>query len=84
MTVAARAACSGIRAYQRAASGRLPVCRHAPSCSAYALEAVEVHGAARGAWLALRRLVRCHPWSPLRCDPVPPRRRRLTIETTDA
>ena len=39
------------------------VCRFYPSCSAYALEAVERHGAVRGSWLAMRRLIRCHPWN---------------------
>jgi putative membrane protein insertion efficiency factor len=39
------------------------VCRYYPSCSAYALEAVEQHGAAKGSWLAARRLLRCHPWA---------------------
>jgi uncharacterized protein len=47
------------------------VCRYYPSCSAYALRAVEVHGAAWGSWLALRRLLRCHPWAAGGYDPVP-------------
>lgn len=47
------------------------VCRYYPSCSAYALRAVEVHGAGRGTWLAGRRLLRCHPWTPGGYDPVP-------------
>jgi uncharacterized protein len=47
------------------------VCRYYPSCSAYALRAVEVHGAVRGSWLAGRRLLRCHPWTPGGYDPVP-------------
>jgi len=47
------------------------VCRYYPSCSAYALEAVETHGAARGGWLAARRLGRCHPWAVGGVDPVP-------------
>jgi putative membrane protein insertion efficiency factor len=47
------------------------VCRYYPSCSAYALRAVEVHGAVKGSWLAGRRLLRCHPWTPGGYDPVP-------------
>ena len=47
------------------------VCRYYPSCSAYALRAVQVHGAARGSWLAMRRLLRCHPWAAGGYDPVP-------------
>ncbi len=47
------------------------VCRYHPSCSAYALEAVTRHGAAKGCWLAAARLVRCHPWAAGGYDPVP-------------
>lgn len=47
------------------------VCRFFPSCSAYALEAVTVHGAVRGSWLAARRLIRCHPWNDGGVDHVP-------------
>jgi putative membrane protein insertion efficiency factor len=47
------------------------VCRYYPSCSAYALRAVEVHGTVRGGWLAFCRLLRCHPWSLGGYDPVP-------------
>lgn len=46
-------------------------CRFYPSCSAYALEAVEKHGALQGFWLSLRRLSRCHPWHEGGVDPVP-------------
>lgn len=49
-------------------------CRFAPSCSEYAEEAVRAHGAARGTWLAARRVCRCHPWHPGGFDPVPPSR----------
>ena len=49
------------------------VCRYHPSCSAYALEAVQVHGSIKGSYLALRRLGRCHPWAAGGPDLVPPR-----------
>lgn len=61
------------RAWQLTFSAVLPAsCRFTPSCSAYAIEAVRVHGAARGGWLAIRRLARCHPWGGMGHDPVPP------------
>lgn len=47
-------------------------CRFHPSCSDYAVEAVQEYGAVRGGWLALRRILRCNPWHPGGYDPVPP------------
>lgn len=61
-----------IRAYQLLISPLIPQsCRYLPSCSAYAAEAVELHGPAKGTWLAARRLLRCHPWGGSGYDPVP-------------
>lgn len=50
-------------------------CRFSPTCSEYAAEAVETHGALRGTKLALKRLAKCHPWGPSGFDPVPPAKR---------
>ena len=61
-----------IRLYQRATAHRPSPCRYFPTCSSYALEAIEVHGALRGGWLGTRRICRCHPWGGHGVDPVPP------------
>ncbi len=58
------------------------VCRYHPSCSAYALEAVTVHGSVRGSHLSLRRLLRCHPWAAGGYDPVPNSPHHRTDSTT--
>lgn len=61
-----------IRAYQVGISPILPAsCRYIPSCSEYAIEALRRHGTARGGWLAVRRLLRCHPFGGRGYDPVP-------------
>jgi uncharacterized protein len=61
-----------IRLYQLLVSPLLgPRCRYWPSCSDYAAEAIRLHGAIGGSWLALRRLLRCHPWGGSGYDPVP-------------
>jgi len=63
-----------IRLYRWTLSPLLgPRCRFAPSCSAYALDAIDTHGPWRGSWLASKRLARCHPWNEGGYDPVPPR-----------
>jgi uncharacterized protein len=71
MSPAARALRSGVRLYQRATDGRPSPCRFVPSCSYYALDALEAHGALRGSALTVRRLLRCHPWGGHGLDPVP-------------
>jgi hypothetical protein len=61
-----------IRFYRRFISPlKPPTCRYLPTCSQYALEALELHGAIRGSWLATRRICRCHPWGGSGHDPVP-------------
>lgn len=61
-----------IKAYRYLISPLLPArCRYLPTCSDYALQALENHGARKGGWLALRRLLSCHPWGGSGYDPVP-------------
>lgn len=68
----ARALIGAIRFYQKGISPLTPPsCRFHPTCSQYGLEAVQRHGAARGSWLTLRRLARCHPFCKGGYDPVP-------------
>lgn len=70
-TVPARLARALVRSYQVVAAGRPSRCRFYPSCSAYAVEALERHGALRGSVLTARRLARCHPWGGHGVDLVP-------------
>jgi putative membrane protein insertion efficiency factor len=66
---------TAIRGYRRFVSPVLPpACRYRPTCSEYAIEAIEKHGVLRGGTLALRRLIRCGPWHPGGYDPVPSRK----------
>jgi uncharacterized protein len=72
LSLAAKGLHALIRAYQWLFSWRPSPCRYVPTCSSYALEAVEVHGFLRGGWYGMRRLARCHPWGAHGWDPVPP------------
>jgi len=82
--VSARVLMGGIRFYQRALSPVLgPKCRFHPSCSRYAYEAIEVHGAVRGSWLATKRIGRCQPFYPGGFDPVPPQSGRAGVSAED-
>ena len=79
-----------VRVYQRVLSPALMVifgpmagCRFEPTCSQYAAEAVERHGALRGSWLASQRLCRCHPWGGCGHDPVPPSRIYRTTDSSE-
>jgi uncharacterized protein len=67
----ARGLHGGVRVYQKVTAGRPSPCRFVPSCSNYALDAFEQHGALRGSALTMRRLLRCHPWGGHGWDPVP-------------
>ena len=79
----ARALVALIRLYKRCVSRFLPrVCRFQPTCSDYAIEALQTHGFWRGGWLAAKRVCRCHPFMPAGPDPVPPAR-NATPEHSD-
>ena len=80
MSPVARALRTVVRGYQHARAGRPSPCRFDPSCSSYAVEALEAHGAVRGTGLALRRVLRCHPWGGAGYDPVPAARHSHPVE----
>jgi putative membrane protein insertion efficiency factor len=85
MRPAVLAARAAIRLYQYFLSPLIgPTCRFAPSCSDYAIEAIARFGVARGSWLALRRLLRCHPWGGSGYDPVPSAPHRHDVDCVDA
>jgi putative membrane protein insertion efficiency factor len=84
VTPAARLLALPVRGYRLVFSPHVGHnCRFQPTCSAYALEALERHGALRGGWLALRRILRCHPWGGSGVDNVPePRKTARALENS--
>jgi putative membrane protein insertion efficiency factor len=74
-----------LRAYQRYLSPLkgAPSCRFHPTCSSYAIEAIEVHGVIKGTWMGAMRVLRCHPFHPGGFDPVPPKRAKDTDHDHD-
>lgn len=60
-----------------------PTCRFYPTCSQYALESLEIHGAWKGSWLAVKRICKCHPFHPGGIDPVPPANNANTKKVTE-
>ena len=66
-----------VRIYQYTISPLFPAsCRHVPTCSEYAIQALKIHGLFYGSWLAITRILRCHPWGTSGYDPVPPKKNK--------
>lgn len=80
MRLPTRAAHACVRGYQRVTAHRPSPCRFDPTCSSYALGALEQHGLFRGLWLTARRIGRCHPWGGHGWDPVPAPRARPHVD----
>lgn len=83
-SVLARLLMLPIRAWRLLSVHLTPRCRFHPSCSQYALDALGLHGAGRGTWLAVRRVLRCHPWGGSGLDPVPPAGSRSNVRSDAA
>lgn len=84
MSTARRVVKVPIHFYRKYISPLKPAtCRFYPTCSAYALEAIEVHGALKGSWLAAKRIARCHPFHPGGIDLVPPRKDKMSSSLTE-
>lgn len=84
--VAGKIMISLVKFYQHAISPFLgSACRHAPTCSHYMIEAIQVWGAAKGFWLGFKRILRCHPWGTSGYDPVPkrPEKNALVAESPE-
>ena len=71
MSLLGKGPLGAIRFYRALSSRRAPVCRFNPTCSQYAIDAIEAHGGLRGTFFAVRRIIRCHPWGGQGYDPVP-------------
>ena len=70
--------------YKYAISPLTPAsCRHYPTCSEYALQAIKIHGPFKGVWLASKRIARCHPWGTSGYDPVPPKKEKVAGKEPD-
>lgn len=68
---------SFIKIYQRIPGSWHYKCRHIPTCSNYAIEAIKIHGSLKGFILSIKRIIRCNPWGTYGYDPVPPKKERI-------